>query len=609
MLKKIDSLIIKSFIGPFIVTFFIAMFVLIMQFLWKYIDDLVGKGLESAIIAELLFYLSASVVPLAMPIAILLASIMTFGKLGENYELVSLKSAGISFVRFMSPLLVIATLLSGIAFTFSNYVLPVANLKFAAMLYSVTKQRPALNIKQGVFYSGIDGYVIRIGKKDEDSKTVYDIKIHDHTEKRGNVNVLLAEKGEMFTTTGDSILVFKLFNGTRYEEPKAARGKEKKHEFMRTEFSEYEMIFDLANFDFEKTDESLFRSNQRMLNVKQLLTATDSLKMAKRDKKVNFKRNMKPYFTFIKDSTIFFAEEMQRREDSLKLLRAKKEKENALKKPKKKDSIVIDVMDERPKKTAKEKAEERAKINAKAEAALEERAAKKANNKSLAQKKAQEKYEAAAKKNKSKTSRKTTAKKTHSLPNAKNLKKKADAKKEEKPKEYLAKAKLDSISPFLGTLQLTASQGEALVKRGKNLGRNVKSFLRVNERQAASDTKKIIRYMIEVHSKITLSLACLVLFLIGAPLGALIRKGGLGLPMVMAILFFVIFHIISTMGKKFAEEMVLSPFAGMWLSTFVLFPFGLYLLYLANNDKRIVDLSFYTDAIKRLFRKIVPAKK
>ncbi|MGB1204411.1 MAG: LptF/LptG family permease [Chitinophagales bacterium] len=584
-MKKIDRLIIKSFIGPFIVTFFIAMFVLIMQFLWKYIDDLVGKGLEGAIIAELLFYLSASVVPLAMPIAILLASIMTFGKLGENYELVSLKSAGISFVRFMSPLLVIAIMLSGVAFTFSNYVLPVANLKFAAMLYSVTKQRPALNIKQGVFYSGIDGYVIRIGKKDPDSKTVYDIKIHDHTEKRGNVNVLLAEKGEMFTTTGDSVLVFKLFNGTRYEEPKAARGKEKKHEFMRTKFSEYEMIFDLANFDFEKTDESLFRSNQRMLNVKQLLTATDSLVITQKDRKINFEQNMKPYFSFIKDSTLFFAEEMQQREDSLKILRAKKEKEAALQKPKKKVSAKIDIMDEKPKKrVTKEKSD---------------------NNKTLAQKKAQEKFEATKKK-------KPNKKKTQSLPNAKSLKQKAKKEKEkeaEKPKVYLAKAKLDSISPFLGTLQLTASQGEALVKRGKNLGRNVKSFLRVNERQDAGDTKKIIRYMIEVHSKITLSLACLVLFLIGAPLGALIRKGGLGLPMVMAILFFVIFHIISTMGKKFAEEMVLSPFAGMWLSTAVLLPLGLYLLYLANNDKQIVDFSFYTDGVKRLFRKVVPKKK
>ena len=184
-MKKIDKLILRSFIGPFFVTFFIALFVLIMQFLWKYIDDLVGKGLEMTILAELIFYFSASVVPLALPIAILLSSIMTFGNLGERYELVSLKSAGIGLLRFMMPLLVVAILLSGTSFLFANYVLPRANLKFSALLYSVTKQKPAFNIKPSVFYDGIPGYVIRVANKDEDGKTVYGIKIHDHTENRG----------------------------------------------------------------------------------------------------------------------------------------------------------------------------------------------------------------------------------------------------------------------------------------------------------------------------------------------------------------------------------------------------------------------------------------
>ena len=311
---------------------------------------------------------------------------------------------------------------------------------------------------------------------------------------------------------------------------------------------------------------------------------------------VNFKKNMKPYFTFIKDSTIFFAAEMRKKEDSLVLLKVEKQKD---KKDTNEVSKTMDILlDEESKKTKTD----RDKINTEVETAHTQKKGNEKDNKDPEiQVIAQQKFEESLQKNNQKA---TQAKKS---PKLEALKQKAEEEKaaEEAKKEYLSQSKLDSISPFLGTLKLTATQGEALIKRGKNLGRNVKSFLRVNERQDASDEKKIIRYMIEVHSKITLALACIVLFLIGAPLGALIRKGGLGLPMVMAILFFVIFHIISTMGKKFAEEMVLSPFAGMWLSTAILFPFGLYLLYLANNDKQIVDFSFYTDAIKALFRKIV----
>ncbi|HNI45102.1 MAG TPA: LptF/LptG family permease, partial [Chitinophagales bacterium] len=173
-MKKIDQLLLRSFIGPFLLTFGIAMFVLIMQFLWKYVDDLVGKGLDNVVLAKLIFYLSASVVPLALPIAILLSAIMTLGSLGEHYELVSFKSAGVSLFRIMRPLLILTLGLSMGAFLFANYVLPVSNLKFMTLLYSVTKKRPALNIKEGVYYNGIDGYVIRVGEKEEGSRFMND---------------------------------------------------------------------------------------------------------------------------------------------------------------------------------------------------------------------------------------------------------------------------------------------------------------------------------------------------------------------------------------------------------------------------------------------------
>ena len=189
-------------------TFFIALFILLMQFLWKYIDDLVGKGLEWYTIVELLAYASSTFVPLALPLAILLSSLMTFGNLGEHYELVAMKSAGISLRRIMLPLVVVSIIISGIAFYFSNNVLPIANLKFKSLLYDVREQKLALDIKEGIFYNGLSGFVIRVGKKDKDDKTIRDIKIYDHRDKKGNINLTVADSGRMELTPDGDIAIF-----------------------------------------------------------------------------------------------------------------------------------------------------------------------------------------------------------------------------------------------------------------------------------------------------------------------------------------------------------------------------------------------------------------
>lgn len=479
-MKKIDRLILRAFIGPFIVTFFIALFVLIMQFLWKYIDDLVGKGLDIFIIAELIFYLSASVVPMAMPIAILLASIMTFGSLGEHYELVALKSAGISLLRFMLPLLVTSVILSGVAFSFANYVLPVANLKYYTMLYSVTRQRPSFNIRPGVFSNDIDGYVIRAGDKDSDRNILYDIKIHDHSEQRGNVNVLLAEKGEMHITPDNTAMLFKLYNGVQYEEPRT-QGPVKKNEFIRTKFTEYEMIFDLSIFAFDKKNEKLFERNYRMMSSKQLIRGVDSLEAAQTKISNNLQKKLTPYFTFWKDSTFQH------------------------------DTSPI--------------------------------------------------------------------------------------------------AWNPSDTSFLNCLSMDAVRQQRILSNTQSLLRNVKGFASSSQGRSKNNEKHINKYLIFFHYKIALSVACLVLFLVGAPLGALIRKGGLGMPMVMAILFFTIFHILTTIGKKFAEEFVLTPAEGMWLSTAVLLPLGLFLLFKATNDSGLLNFEGYGKVIKDAFGKVFGRKK
>ncbi|HOV12479.1 MAG TPA: LptF/LptG family permease, partial [Bacteroidales bacterium] len=222
-MKKIYRFVLKSFMGPMVLTFFIALFILLMQFLWKYVDDMVGKGFEWYVLAELMFYASATFVPMALPLAVLLASLMTFGNLGEHYELVAIKAAGISFSKALMPLVVFIVLLSGLAFYFSNNILPIANLKYGVLLFDIREKKPALNINEGIFYNELEGYVIRIGKKDKNGADIQDVMIYDHTDATGNNNVTLAEKGRMESTADKKTLIFMLYNGYNYYEPASTR--------------------------------------------------------------------------------------------------------------------------------------------------------------------------------------------------------------------------------------------------------------------------------------------------------------------------------------------------------------------------------------------------
>ena len=248
-------------------TFLISLFILLMQFLWKYIDDLVGKGLEWYVIAELLMYASATLVPLALPLAILVSSIMTFGNLAENYELVAAKSAGISLQRIMRPLIIAAIMISAMAFYFSNNILPFTNLKMGSLLYDVRQQKPALYIKPGVFYNGIDGYSIRIGKKGADGQSLENIMIYDHTENKGNVKVIVAESGKMEMSDDEKFLLITLYNGESYEERNNRKRNLDTHPHIRTSFKSDLIQFDLSTFKLSRTNEELFKNNYQMLNI------------------------------------------------------------------------------------------------------------------------------------------------------------------------------------------------------------------------------------------------------------------------------------------------------------------------------------------------------
>ena len=277
-MKKLDWFILKSYLGPLVMTFFIALFILLMQFLWKYIDDLVGKGLEWYIILKLLFFASSTFVPMALPLAILLSSLMTFGNLGEHYELVTMKAAGISLFRIMRALIVVSILISVLAFYFANIVLPKANLKFLSLLYDVREKKLSFNLREGVFYNGIDGFVIRVGKKDADGNTIRDVMVYDHTKHMGNVSMTVAEWGKMELSADKRFLVFRLYNGYNYEERIDLRRNEMTRPFQRTKFSEQYQMFDLSGLQLTRTDENLFKKNYEMLNISQLRFSIDSIR-------------------------------------------------------------------------------------------------------------------------------------------------------------------------------------------------------------------------------------------------------------------------------------------------------------------------------------------
>jgi len=479
MFKKLDKLILKAFVGPFAATFFITLFVFMMQILWKYIDDLVGKGLDLLTLTEFLIYASATLVTLAMPIAILLSSIMTFGKLGENFELVAIKSSGISLLRFMRPLLFVTIFLSGIAFLFANYIAPVANLKFAVIYHDIYEKSPAFDLKDGVFYNGFRGFSIKVDKKDNDRSTLHHVLIYEQSNGVQD-NTIISESGIMSMSTDKKFLQFRLINGNRYEENGTFNSKQ--NEFIQLGFKEYNKLFDLSQLNLQKTSDSLFMNNIRMKTMRQLNVDLDSLKKVPDS---FYKRNKTLLASYIKYSKF-------------------------------KDSIPT-------------------------------------------------KKEIAVAKQAVPITPKNTSQKISSF---------------------------DSLIPdSLKTIVYDQTISDV------SSARNVLQMASVDYKSQNDD---FTSHEIEWHKKLSLSIACLVLFFIGAPLGSIIRKGGLGMPLVMALLFFMIFYLLNIFGEKFTKDHVLIPIIGMWLPVIVLTPVGFFLTYKAMHDSQLFNKEYYY----RLFKNI-----
>jgi lipopolysaccharide export system permease protein len=457
LLKKIDKLVLKAFFPPFVLTLVVVVFILLTQLMLKYFDDFVGKNLSFTTYAELLSFFAINSIPLALPISILLSSIMTFGNLGEHNELTAIKSAGISLLRVIQPVFVVVCFLTVMAFFFNNRVVPYANLRAYSLLYDITTKKAAFNIKEGTFYYGLPGFAVKINKKAPDGKTIKEVMIYNHQEDRGNVNLTIADSGKMFTIWNERYLVLELFRGDNYSEviPRIP-GEEK--QFTHNHFDYSKLVFNLSSFELSRTDMQLFATNKIMRNIDELHRDIDSIGRDLRNMEKSMYQNYLTYFSYFGRSPTTF-----------------------------------------------------------------------------------------------------------SLP--------------------------DSSVRYLKNRmgQTEAEKASAISDFETNQVRSLQSFADSYKERLKNTRRDSNIFLVEVFRKYTQSIACLIMFLVGAPLGAIIKKGGFGVPVLISIVFFIIYYVFSITGEKWSKEDVVDVAYGMWATNFVLFFVGLFFLRKAWADSTLLD--------------------
>jgi len=477
---------LRSFLPLFLMTFFICLFIVLMQFLWRYIDDLVGKGLEMHVIGELFFYAALTMVPMALPLAILLASLMTFGNLGERFELTAMKASGISLMKVMRPLIVFIALVAIGAFFFQNYVLPVAQAKMWTLLYSVRQKSPELEIPEGVFYDQIPGYNFYVEEKDRESGTLFDMMIYDVSRGFENARIILADSGHLKLADDKEHLFLQLHSGEQFENLRenSAGGNSQNQPYRRESFKLKEI---LLKFDanFNRMDESGMRNQYVGKNISQLRATIDSVTL---------------------------------RVDSIGAGYARDIKER--------DYMRVPYWRER-------------------------------------------------------------------VVDGNRVKMK------QQPVAMEAPLDMDSLFYKERPAMVASYLSQALLK-----AQRVKQDYEFKSYAMDADRETIRRHGIEMQKKFTLSFACLIFFFIGAPLGAIIRKGGLGTPLVISVILFIIYYIIDNTGYKMARDGKLEVWMGMWLSSAILLPLGVFFTYKAMKDSAVFDLDAYKNVVRRLTGKL-----
>lgn len=509
MMKKIDKLILNSFIGPFILTFMVVVFILLLQHMLKYFDDIVGKDLGWDVVGALLFYFAIFMTPMALPLAVLLSSLITFGNLSEHFEITAIKSLGISLTRSLVPIFGFVLGLTVFAFYVNNTWVPKAALEAYSLMYDIKQKKPALDLQEGAFYAGIPDISIKVAKKFPDGRTIKDVIIYDHRAKTGNKQVTIADSGKMYTILNDHYLKLELFNGYDYNEgvpdQNFSSGDGPPQQTLRkTKFSRTEIVFDLSSFNMSRTDKKWFQGNRIMRNVVELDHDMDSMRQEVDGSRLQaFQAGESMFYYHRKEDSLMLPDELQ----GVKKLR---------------DSIF-------------------------------------ARNNPYAAIPAQGLVQKLTK------PVKITSKEKHLSDSL-----------------FKRKWSIDEVSTALNRTRMMKSQLLNVNTNENNFNFSFKVF------QA------------QWHKILSNSLACIVMFLIGAPLGSIIKRGGLGVPVIISIFFFILFYIINSTGEKWSQADTVSIPVGIWSADFILTLIGLFFLRQARLDARLFDSDFYNVVVDKL---------
>lgn len=472
-IKKLDLFVLKSFLLLFSGTFFICLFIFMMQFLWRYVDELVGKGLEIGVLAQFFFYSGLTLIPLSLPLAILLAALMTFGNFGEKFELLSMKAAGIPLLRIIRPLIIFCTVLCGMSFYFQNVIAPKAQVKLWTLLVSMKQTSPELDIPEGVFYSDIQGYNIYVKKKDRETGIMKDLLIYNLSEGFDNAHIIWASEGSMEMTADKKHLFLHLYNGEQFENLKTQTISSKNVPYRRETFREKHLIIEFDG-GFSMVDGGFLSDRSDSKNMAEISLSIDSL---------TFKADSVGRAIFNETKQTTYRENTLSHNDSTRIAEGK-------------------------------------------------------------------------------------------IP-----------------------AIIDTDSLFRS---YTLAEKEKTLKAASDKVGILANDWKVKAMQMSETDKNIRRHQSDWHKKITLSLSCLIFFFIGAPLGAIIRKGGLGLPVVISVIIFVLYYIIDSGATRVARSGEMNIILGVWMSTLVLAPVGVFFTYKSNKDSVVFNLELYLNFFRWL---------
>lgn len=474
-MKTVYRFVLKAYVGPMVLTFFIVMFILLMHYLWMHIDELVGKGLGPGVIVELVLYASATLVPMGLPLATLLASIMTMGNLGENNELLALKAAGISLPRIMKPLIILMTVVCTGSFFVINNLTPYSFQKMFSLLSDISKQKQEMKFQDGIFFNGIPDMSIRIGHQDQKTNKLNDILIYDNST-YSKMQTIVADSGYIHISDDKKYLVVLLYSGQIYEENRDYQWYNK-NELSHHLFDEQKLLVPLSGFAFERSNQEEFASRSETKNMHQLSLTIDSLSHAQDSMVTNFENRLV---------------------------------------------------------------------------------------------------------------------KSHMFRN-------------------LAYTNLDSLPPLRETSVLrmldtmSVEARNSVFTQASAWAEEARSYADYESEYMSYTSQLLYRAQADFQRKISLPFSIMIFFLIGAPLGAIIRKGGLGMPIVVSVLFFVVYYIITITGEKFVKDGAWSPFWGIWISSFILFPIAIFLTYKSTNDSAIFNPDAYKKRLEpviALYRKV-----